>query len=99
MYQQILSKIENGSAKVGVIGLGYVGLPLAVGLAKAGYQLTGVDANPQKVETLNQGISYIPDVPSAEVAQLVGDKVLGGTTEYQPLQEVDIIFICVPTPF
>lgn len=99
MYHQILTKIEEGSAKVGVIGLGYVGLPLAVGLAKAGYQVTGVDANLQKVETLNQGISYIPDVPSAEVAQLVGDQLLMNTTHYQPLQETDIIFICVPTPF
>jgi UDP-N-acetyl-D-glucosamine dehydrogenase len=99
MYHQILTKIEEGLAKVGVIGLGYVGLPLAVGLAKAGYQVTGVDANLQKVETLNQGISYIPDVPSAEVARLVGDQLLMGTTHYQPLQETDVIFICVPTPF
>src|SRR4026207_2566466 len=99
MYDQTLSKIEEQSAKVGIIGLGYVGLPLAVGLAKVGYQVTGVDANSQKVEILNKGVSYIPDVPSAEVAQLVGDKLLQGTTDYQLLKEVDVIFICVPTPF
>jgi UDP-N-acetyl-D-glucosamine dehydrogenase len=84
---------------VGVIGLGYVGLPLAVGLAKSGYAVTGLDASPGKVDSLNQRISYIPDVPSGEVAALVAAHHLRATTNYDALQEVDVIFICVPTPF
>jgi UDP-N-acetyl-D-glucosamine dehydrogenase len=99
MYNQTLPKIENKSAKVGVIGLGYVGLPLATGLAKCGYIVTGVDANSEKVNILNSGVSYIPDTPSTEVASLVGQKILSATTNYEALREVDVIFICVPTPF
>ena len=102
-YQQLHEKIIEKSARVGVIGLGYVGLPLATGLAKAGYQVIGIDASPTKVDTLNQGISYIPDVPTSELAALVkpaeGAARLTATTTYDALSEVEVIFICVPTPF
>ncbi len=99
MYTQFLSKIEDTSAKVGVIGLGYVGLPLAVGFAKCGYTVIGVDAIEEKVARLNQGSSYIPDVPTTDLAPLVTANKLIATTNYDALIEANIIFICVPTPF
>jgi UDP-N-acetyl-D-glucosamine dehydrogenase len=99
MYDQALRKIEEGTAVVSVIGLGYVGLPLAVGLAKRGYSIVGIDASPDKVEAIKQGSSYIPDIASSEVETLVRAGTLSPTTDYDTLHEVDIIFICVPTPF
>lgn len=99
MYNYLLTKIKDKSARVGVIGLGYVGLPLATGLAKCGYPVTGLDASQAKVDTLNRGTSYIPDVPSADVAALVKAEVLSATTDYNTLHEIDVVFICVPTPF
>lgn len=92
-------KINTHTAKIGIIGLGYVGLPMAVGLAKVGYTVFGVDANPSKVERINAGDSYIPDVPRTDVEQMVQQQHLSATTDYTVLAQVDIIFICVPTPF
>jgi len=99
MYKQLLSKIEDKSARVGIIGLGYVGLPLAAGLAKCDYQVVGVDVSPEKVKHLKEGVSYIPDVPSTDLAALVDAGRFTATVEYDVLREIDIIFICVPTPF
>lgn len=99
MYNQLLSRIEDRSARVGVIGLGYVGLPLAVGMAKCGYAVTGIDVSEQKVRTVNQGESLIPDVSSIDLAAVVQAGRLSATADYDVLQEVDVIFICVPTPF
>jgi UDP-N-acetyl-D-glucosamine dehydrogenase len=99
MYNHLLTKIKNKSAKVGIIGLGYVGLPLATGLAKCGYIVTGLDASQPKVDALNSGSSYIPDVPSEDVAALIQANTLTATTDYNALREIDVIFICVPTPF
>ncbi|MCB0166677.1 MAG: nucleotide sugar dehydrogenase [Anaerolineae bacterium] len=99
MHEQILAKIQEKTATVGVIGLGYVGLPLAVGMAKCGYTVLGIDASPDKVDTLNRGISYIPDVPTETLNALVTRTLLRATTHYDALKEVDVIFICVPTPF
>jgi UDP-N-acetyl-D-glucosamine dehydrogenase len=109
MYDHLLTKIKDKSARVGVIGLGYVGLPLAVGMAKCGYVVIGIDASQPKVDTLNRGVSYIPDVATGDVASLVsppssypgdgGRGRLTATTDYNALKEVDVIFICVPTPF
>ncbi len=99
MYTQLSTKLKDKSAQVAVIGLGYVGLPLATGLAKCGYHVTGLDASAAKVEAINAGHSYIPDVPSTDVAALVNTATLSATTDYEVLREIDIIFICVPTPF
>lgn len=99
MYNQLLTKIKAKSACVGVIGLGYVGLPLATGLAKSGYHVTGLDASQAKVDSLNRGSSYIPDVPSNDVAALIETNVLVATTDYNALRQIDVVFICVPTPF
>jgi UDP-N-acetyl-D-glucosamine dehydrogenase len=99
MYTQLLQKIRDKSAVVGIIGLGYVGLPLAVSLAKCGYRVIGLDANPHKVDALNRGHSYIPDVSAVETARLAAAQTLTATTDYDALRNTHIIFICVPTPF
>ncbi|MFQ5578174.1 MAG: nucleotide sugar dehydrogenase, partial [Anaerolineae bacterium] len=92
-------KIQNRSAVVGVVGLGYVGLPLAVGFGTIEFPIIGVDLSADKVSRLNAGDSYIPDVSSEAVAALVGAGRLRVFTEHAPLSGADVIFICVPTPF
>jgi UDP-N-acetyl-D-glucosamine dehydrogenase len=92
-------KVADKSAHVAVIGLGYVGLPLATALGKAGFRIRGVDLDLKKVEALQQGRSYIGDVSSADVARLVDDRRLQATADYDVLTHVDAMFICVPTPF
>ncbi len=105
IFSQLSSKIADKKVTVGVIGLGYVGLPLAVGLAKEGFQVIGVDSSVAKTDTLNQGHSYIPDVPSEELSPLIipDPKTdlprFFATTDYDRLTQVNVIFICVPTPF
>ena len=84
---------------IAVIGLGYVGLPLAVALSHADIPVIGIDLDPRKIERLNRGESYIPDVPTEQIAALVEKKLLTAYTDYEPLREADSIFICVPTPF
>lgn len=84
--------------KVGVIGLGYVGLPLLVELAKSGFRAVGIDIDAQKVSSINQGISYIDDVPAGELAKLVQDGSLQATANWDVITELDAISICVPTP-
>ena len=91
-------RLAARSARVGVIGLGYVGLPLAVEFARAGFPTTGIDLDAHKVDAVNQGTSYIPDVPDAEVARLVSDHRLRATTDFSVLTELDTVNICVPTP-
>jgi UDP-N-acetyl-D-glucosamine dehydrogenase len=92
-------RIADKSAHVAIIGLGYVGLPLACGLSKSGFQVTGVDLDSRRVEALNRGVSYIPDVPSDQLAPLVAEGRLQATTDYDVLNNVQAVFICVPTPF
>lgn len=92
-------KIADKSARIAVIGLGYVGLPLAVGLSKAGFQVTGVDLDAKKVESLQRGVSYIADVPTEDLTPLVSESRLRTSAEYDVLNDMDAIFICVPTPF
>jgi UDP-N-acetyl-D-glucosamine dehydrogenase len=94
----ILEKIRARSAKIGVIGLGYVGLPLAVEFARAGFDVTGFDVDPSKIELINSSQSYIPDVPDADLAEQVSAKRLRATTDMRQLGAMDAIDICVPTP-
>ena len=96
--EMLLKKIEAKEIIVGVIGLGYVGLPLAVEKAKAGYKTIGFDIQPHKVEMVNQGINYIGDVVDAELSELVANGMLSATTDYSFIKDVDFIAICVPTP-
>jgi UDP-N-acetyl-D-glucosamine dehydrogenase len=94
----LLKKIESKQAKVGVIGLGYVGLPLAVELARAGFHVVGFDVDAHRVGELMAGRSYVPDVPSAHLAEVVKNGCFTATTDRKALTGVDIIDICVPTP-
>ena len=91
-------KIRNKTARLGIIGLGYVGLPLALEFAKAGFPVIGIDVDRQKVASIREGKSYIPDVPSQELAKLVKSGNLSAEADYQCLRELDAVSICVPTP-
>ena len=91
-------RLENRTARLAVIGLGYVGLPLAVELAQAGYEVHGIDIDDKRVKLLNQGRSYIQDVPTADVTALVRQKRLVATTDFSVLKRCDTVNICVPTP-
>ncbi len=91
-------RIESRDVTVGVIGLGYVGLPLAVEYAKAGINTLGFDVDSSKVESLNNSVSYIQDVPSAAVASAVESGRFSATTDFDALNDADVVFICVPTP-
>lgn len=95
---KLLDRIQSREAVVAVIGLGYVGLPLAVAFAKAGFQVVGIDHDGRKVETLNAGMSYISDVATADVAALVSRQRLSATIDFCVLAQVDAVSICVPTP-
>ena len=96
---QILEeRIRSRSARVGVVGLGYVGLPLAVEFARAGFTVTGIDLSAEKVRRVNAGDSYIGDIPSATLAPLVTAGKLRATTDFNAVLELDTINICVPTP-
>jgi len=95
---QLSEKISNKTARVGIIGLGYVGLPLAVEFAKAGFSVTGIDLIQPKVDRINAGDSYIQDVNPADVASLVAAGKLRATTDFSVVAELDTINICVPTP-
>lgn len=96
---QLAGKIHAHTAEIAVIGIGYVGLPLAVAFAEAGFQTTGLDLDTRKVAAINRGESYIPDVESALVQTLVTDGRLRASTDENVLDNADVIFICVPTPF
>lgn len=96
--QALIEKLRNRTAKVAVVGMGYVGLPLAVVFADAGFQVTGIELDARKVETLNRQESYILDVPTAQVADLVKKGLLKATTDYAVIREMDAVSICVPTP-
>jgi UDP-N-acetyl-D-glucosamine dehydrogenase len=99
LNDSLADRIVDKSACISVLGLGYVGLPLAVGLAKAGYRVVGLDVDGHKVAALNGGTSYIQDVEGVDVKTMVAAGRLSATTEYDSLCEADAIFICVPTPF
>ena len=94
----LVEKINTRTAHVGVVGLGYVGLPLAVEFARCGLKTTGIDVDARKVQAINQGESYIPDVCSSEVKTLREAGLLNATTDFAAVRELDTINICVPTP-
>jgi UDP-N-acetyl-D-glucosamine dehydrogenase len=96
--EKILKKIDDHSAHLCVIGLGYVGLPLAVEFAHAGYKVTGIDVDEPRVRTLQRGQSYIQDVPTRDVRALVRSGHLTATTDFSVLKRVDAVNVCVPTP-
>jgi UDP-N-acetyl-D-glucosamine dehydrogenase len=93
------ARIDDRSARIAIIGMGYVGLPLAAALARAGFEAIGIDLDRQRVDTLKQGRSPIVDVSSAELAELLAARKLTVTREYDALDQTDVVFVCVPTPF
>lgn len=98
MKQQLLDKIAERKITVGVVGLGYVGLPLAVEKAKAGFKTIGFDVQKAKVEMVNEGHNYIGDVVDSDLKRLVQEEMLSATTDFSFVGNVDFIAICVPTP-
>ena len=98
MREKLLEKIEKKTIRVGVVGLGYVGLPLAVEKAKAGFVTTGFDVQPAKVDMVNKGHNYIGDVVDSDLSDLVKTGMLRATTDFSFIKDVDFVAICVPTP-
>ncbi|MEG1646984.1 MAG: NAD(P)-binding domain-containing protein, partial [Clostridia bacterium] len=98
MKQELLQKIDKKQIVVGVVGLGYVGLPLAVEKAKAGYKTIGFDVQKSKVDLVNAGHNYIGDVVDNDLAMLVKDGIFSATSDFSFIKNVDFIAICVPTP-
>lgn len=98
MKKKLLNKIQNKEIVVGVVGLGYVGLPLAVEKAKAGFKTIGFDVQKEKVDLVNSGHNYIGDVVDNDLKKLVEEKMLTATTDFSFVKDVDFIAICVPTP-
>ncbi len=96
--EQLKKNVLNRTAKVCVIGLGYVGLPLAVEKAKVGFNVLGIDRNGNRVNQVNRGLNYIRDVNGTELAQLVEDKKFSATEDFDVVRQQDILIICVPTP-
>jgi UDP-N-acetyl-D-glucosamine dehydrogenase len=95
---QLLERIRTTQARIGIIGLGYVGLPLAVEFARAGFDVTGFDVDESKNKQINAGRSYIPDISPAELAEVVKQGKLRATGDMSKLADMDVIDICVPTP-
>jgi UDP-N-acetyl-D-glucosamine dehydrogenase len=96
--QQLIERLQTRNAKVAILGLGYVGLPLAAVFAECGFEVIGIDPDQGKVDIVNSGKSYIKDVPSEQVARLVAERKLIATHDFEVLDEVDAVSICVPTP-
>src|SRR5882762_7865798 len=98
VQQTLENKIRNRKARVGIVGLGYVGLPLAVEFVKAGFEVIGIDVSESKVAKVNAGESYIADIPEGVFAPLVKSGKLSATTDFGVISELDTVNICVPTP-
>ncbi len=96
--EALINRLRDKTANIAILGLGYVGLPLAVVFGEAGFHVTGVDPDPRKVEALNKGESYIPDVPTAAIEKLTNSGRLTATTDFSVLAGMDAVSICVPTP-
>lgn len=98
LKDELLNKLANKTARLGVVGLGYVGLPLAVEKAKAGYKVVGFDVQDEKVKMVNEGKNYIGDIIDEDLVKLVKSGLLKATTDFSFVKDVDTVCICVPTP-
>ena len=98
MLEQLEKLYHDRKAVLGVIGMGYVGLPLTLAAAAAGYQVVGFDIDPQKVDQINSGKSYLKHITSEQIANAVHENGLRATANFQEMKTLDAIIICVPTP-
>lgn len=98
MIKQLENKIREKSARIAVIGLGYVGLPIAVEFARRGFAVIGIDNDERKIHELTSGHSYVNDIPGREMARLIHTKAITATIHYEALLDADCISVCVPTP-
>jgi len=96
--QELINKFKDRSAQIAVLGLGYVGLPLAVVFAESGFKVTGIDPITSKVEKINRGKSYVLDVSDKQISKLVKSGLLSATSDFSALSKMDAVSICVPTP-
>jgi len=96
--ETLIRNLKEKKARIAILGLGYVGLPLAVVFGEAGFHVTGVDPDSRKIDCLNKGTSYIPDVKTESIEKLVKSGHLTATTDFSVLKEMDAVSICVPTP-
>ncbi|MFN2216034.1 MAG: nucleotide sugar dehydrogenase, partial [Anaerolineales bacterium] len=96
--EDLINRLKNREARIGVLGLGYVGLPLAVIFAEAGFQVLGIDPDTRKTELVNKGVSYIQDVPTDQLARLVNSGRITASSDFSGLKDMDAVSICVPTP-
>jgi UDP-N-acetyl-D-glucosamine dehydrogenase len=96
--ETLISQLKNKTARIAVMGMGYVGLPLAVVFAEAGFTVTGIDPDKRKIDAINQQTSYIPDIPTERLAPLVKSGHLKATTDFSALKDAEAVSICVPTP-
>ncbi|MDQ6933512.1 MAG: nucleotide sugar dehydrogenase, partial [Candidatus Eremiobacteraeota bacterium] len=94
----LLQKVDNHTATVGVIGIGYVGLPLAVEKAKVGFTVIGYDRNTIRINQINQGLNYIRDVSDSDLSAVVHSGKLAASSDFSTLERCDVIIVCVPTP-
>jgi len=96
--ETLIKKLKDKKARVGILGLGYVGLPLAVVFAEAGFHVTGIDPDSRKIDSISKGVSYIPDVKTSSIEKIINSGHLTATTDFSVLTEIDAVSICVPTP-
>src|SRR5215472_7365952 len=96
-FESLSQKLESRTAQIGIIGLGYVGLPLALLFSEERFRVTGFDIDSRKVETLNRGGSYIVRIPATEIG-LARQKGFAATADYAEIENMDVVIICVPTP-
>ena len=96
--ETLINKMNDKTARIAILGLGYVGLPLAVVFAEAGFHVTGIDPDVRKPDSVNKGVSYIPDISTERLAPLVKSGLLTATADFSALKEMDAASICVPTP-
>ena len=98
VFDALLARLNDRKAVVGVVGLGYVGLPLAAAVGRAGFSILGFDTDPEKPIQLNAGSSYIPAVPDTVLHELIVEKRFTATSDFSRQAECDVVVICVPTP-
>ena len=97
-FKKLLNLLQDKKAFIGIIGMGYVGLPLAIAYAESGFKVLGIDVDKNKVDKINQSISYINHIPSKKLTTLVDSGCLKATNKFDDVSRLDAIILCLPTP-